>query len=80
MGKGERNIRGKKKGAKDPWVECFGIPRLELDWSIQTTKILVTPMRVISMGVDKAYRCWEVGKIVDHTGYSIRNLHLLVTL
>ena len=38
----ERDKEGVKEG-KDPWVESFGVLRLGLDWSTETTRILVTP-------------------------------------
>lgn len=62
-----------------PWVECFGVPRLKLNWSIQTKKsgVLVTPTRLISKeGTGRQETVDKKGYWGSHT----RSVHLLVSL
>lgn len=50
-------------------TECFGFPRLRLDWSIQNRKssILVSFNRILSKGSTRV-RPWEVCYSANHKG------------
>lgn len=65
-------------------MECFEVPRLSLDWSIQSKKVrvFVSFLGLLPKGHARR-RPWEMGEIVYHKGdwgSHVRDFHLLVTL